>query len=404
MLRIETDKRATLPTYGKTGSAPTIGLPTIVTTVTPGPITVTEVTDRTAFMRIQPEWDALVQRTCDQPFYRHGFIRVWLDNFAPSVELRVLLARDEEGNLVGALPLMAERGSMYGAPVRRLVAAANDHSCRFDMIAWDSKAVGAAFFSRLVADTSWDVLCIRDVPEEGNARQLYEAAQAAGFPCGAWESLRSPYIALPGSPEAYESRLSAKHKSNLRRRRKNLSTQGRVSVEQVTGSVDLSAKLEEGFALEASGWKGRKGTAISQEAATWGFYSELARNESYRGALSLYFLRLDGKPLAFQYGLLDGGAFYLLKPSYDEAYKEYSPGHLLMQDVVRDCIAREMLEFDFLGPDMPWKRDWTGSVRRHDWLFIFRDSRYGRLLHGAKFRWAPYAKRVVSRGRADEQE
>ncbi|HLM42962.1 MAG TPA: cellulose biosynthesis (CelD)-like protein, partial [Myxococcaceae bacterium] len=80
---------------------------------------VVEVTERTTFMTLEPEWNALVGATADEPFYRHDFFRVWMDNFAPESRPRVLTLRDEQGHLGGALPLMEGRTSMYGVPVRQ---------------------------------------------------------------------------------------------------------------------------------------------------------------------------------------------------------------------------------------------------------------------------------------------
>jgi CelD/BcsL family acetyltransferase involved in cellulose biosynthesis len=362
-------------------------------------ITVAEVNDRATFVSLEAEWDALVEATHAESFYRHSFIRIWIDNFAPRKRLRILVGRDEHGTLVSALPLMQERGSLLGAPVRQLTATANFHSPRFDLLAFDAEAAGRAFFGYLSADKSWDVLRIDDVPQGGNAWHLYEAATQAGSPVGTWPSLQSPYIALPGTYAEFQAQLSSKFRANLRRRRKKLEELGRVTVERVMGGMELDGKLEEGYALEQSGWKGRGGTAIAQDNATWGFYTELARTASYGGHLALYFLRLDGKPVAFHYGLEYGRRYFLLKPAYDEAYRECSPGQLLMDEVLKDCVARGFEEFDFLGPDMPWKRDWTDHVRPHAWIFIFRDASYGRLLHKAKFKLAPAAKGMVARWR-----
>src|SRR4051812_1818594 len=89
------------------------------------PSRVTELNDRAAFILLKNEWDALVGRTGDQLFYRHDFLRIWIDNFTPRAKLRVLLARDDEGRLTAALPLLEERVLMYGLPVRQLLAAAN---------------------------------------------------------------------------------------------------------------------------------------------------------------------------------------------------------------------------------------------------------------------------------------
>jgi len=81
---------------------------------------------------------------------------------------------------------------------------------------------------------------------------------------------------------------------------------------------------------------------------------------------------------------------------YDEAFKEYSPSHLLLEDVLKDCIARGLSEFDFLGCDLEWKLDWSPIVRSHHWLFIFRGSRLGRVLQKAKFAWIPAAKGTLT--------
>jgi hypothetical protein len=44
-----------------------------------------------------------------------------------------------------------------------------------------------------------------------------------------------------------------------------------------------------------------------------------------------------------------------------------------------------------------WKRDWTDRARRHTWLYLFKDSAFGRALCVAKFRWLPAAKGLVAR-------
>jgi CelD/BcsL family acetyltransferase involved in cellulose biosynthesis len=360
-------------------------------------ITVSEVRDRSGFMRLATEWEALTDASKGDPFYRHEFIRIWLDNFAPHTKLRVLLARDGDGSLLAALPLIEERAQMLGMPVRQLVAAANDHSCRFDLIAnhIDGEKVGRAFWAHLAADRGWDLLRISDVPEGGNAWHLYNAAMNGGYPVHAQESLNSPYICLPTTSAEMQARLQSKFRANLRRRRRKLEEKGRVTVERITGGIELQGKLEEGYDLERSGWKGQGGTAIAQSTQTWGFYSELARTAAYGGYLSLYFMRLDGEPVAFQYGLTREDHYYLLKPSYSEAHAECSPGQLLMAEVLEDCIARGVKEFDFLGPDMIWKRDWTDQTRKHMYLYVFRDSAYGKTLHRARFDWARLAKELM---------
>jgi len=352
--------------------------------------------DRPSFLTLEDSWNALVEATDPQPFYRHEFIRIWIDNFAPRQPLHILTLQDD-GGLIGALPLLRRRSRILGLPVRQLTSTANVHSCRFDVIAREPERAARAFVAHLAADRSWDMLQLTDVPEDGNAWHLFRAAERAGFPVASWESMRSPYVALPPSMDQLERALSAKFRSNLRRRRRKLEAHGRVSLERVDGGMELEGKLEEGFFLERSGWKGKSGTAIAQDISTRGFYSELARAAANRGYLSLFSLRLHGRATAFHYAFSKGRRYFLLKPSYSERLSDCSPGQLLVREVLADCVGRKMEEFDFLGPNMSWKQDWTSLARRHTWLWVLRDSGFGRALCRARFHWIPGLRRVVLR-------
>jgi CelD/BcsL family acetyltransferase involved in cellulose biosynthesis len=354
------------------------------------------ITDRVAFAALEHEWDALVARTDDQPFYRHAFLRLWLEHFGSDSTLRLLTLRSAEGRLVAVLPLLLRRARMHGVPVRELSSAANLHSCRFDLVAEDPQLAAEAFVQALQARHDWDVLRLVDVPEGGAARALIGAAVRAGLCGSTWPSIRSPFISLPGVAGATFECGSAKFRANLRRRRKRLQEQGRVTLERIDGGPALQRQLEEGLRLEARGWKGNAGTAILQDPATLGFYVGLAQHAAARGMLRLWVMRLDGRAIAFHFALEHGGRYLLLKPAYDEALGACSPGQLLMQDVLADCVRRGLREFDFLGPDMPWKRDWTTEVRPHAWLYAFRGWR-GRALHALKFRMAPIAKEMLTR-------
>jgi len=357
-------------------------------------LSVEEIADRTDFLRLEEEWDALAAPR-GEPFYRHGFLRLWLENFAPRARLHILAARDGSGALAAVLPLIRP-DRVAGFPAM-LVSASNDHSPRFDLIAADEGSAARAFLGHLASDPSWEVIRLREVPSGGGARMLLEAAREAGFPIGEAAAAGSPFLRLPGTPGELEGRLPARLRADMARRRKKLAEKGKLEVQRIAGGLEVPAFLEEGFALEAAGPKGRAGTAIVQDGRARGFYSELARNEAYAGRLALFFLRVGGRAAAFHYGLADGGRYFLLKPAFDERFHECCPGQLLVEDVIHDCLGRGIGELDLLGPDMPWKREWTDDLRPNSWLYLFRDSRRGRALRGLRFGWGRKARNEIRR-------
>jgi CelD/BcsL family acetyltransferase involved in cellulose biosynthesis len=354
---------------------------------------VEEARGRPAFDALRAPWDALVARgPADVPFAAHGWVSAWLDAFAPGAEPLTLVARDAAGAPLGMAVFLEERRR----GVTRLVAPANDHSCRVEWaLGPDAGSAVAALWSHLRDRVSWDVLLLRDVPRDGPTSVLVEPlARADGHLTGRWESLRTPRISLGATPA--EERTSAKFRANLRRRGRRLAELGAVAVRRADGPGEVDAALADFLAVEASGWKGEGGTAIALDGALIRFYARIARDAAARGALAVRALTLDGRPVAVHLGLVHRGVYYLPKTAYDEALGSVSPGQLLQREVLAECEARGLAAFDFLGPDMPWKRDWAPEHAPHDWLYVYRPSLPGRALHALKHRVRPAVKEVLS--------
>jgi CelD/BcsL family acetyltransferase involved in cellulose biosynthesis len=358
-----------------------------------GRFSVEEVHGRAAFQGLRGEWDALAARgPADSPFVGHGWIAAWLEAFAPRAEPIVLVARAPSGEAVGMAPFLPERAN----GVVRLLSPTNDHSCRFEwVLGRDASGAVAALWAHLRDRMRWDILLLRDVPRDGPTSVLLEPlARADRHPTGRWESLRSPRIALGGVPA--EERTTARFRANLRRRARRLCEMGAVAVRRAGAPADADGAFAEFLDLEASGWKGSGGTAIALDPALVRFYGRIVGDAAARGDLAIRSLTLDGRPVAVHLGLVHRGVYHLPKTAYDERLGAVSPGQLLQREVLAECEARGLAGFDFLGPDMPWKRDWEPEHAPHDWLYVYRPSLAGRAMHTLKHRVRPALKEVVS--------
>jgi len=349
------------------------------------------------FSALERDWNSLVTSHNNSLFFRHEFLSLWFESFARRERLEILTGWSPERRLVAALPLMQKRASIRGIPVRQIVASSNSHSCRFDMIAENPQVAGEVFFGHLAARKDWDVLQIADVPEGGHAWHLYRAAMTQGFPVGTWRSQNSPFLLLPSSEPELRGRVSSTLRSNARRKLRHMEKSARAQFERID-TADLGAVLDDFFRIERQGWKGRNGTACDQDEQTRSFYTRLALLAADKEWLSLFRITLDGKTAAFHYGLTYDGVYLLPKLAFDEQFGDFSPGLVLMHEVILECIRMQLKAIDFLGTDDDWKTRWTQAVLPHYWLYIFPNTIKGRLLHKLKFEWATLAKRLLYRG------
>jgi CelD/BcsL family acetyltransferase involved in cellulose biosynthesis len=335
--------------------------------------------------RLADEWCKLCDEAFDdQPFYRPEWIGAYLRAFAPRKPILLITARMND-RLKAVLPLIEDRTWLWGFPLRRIHSAANVHCLRFDLLRSASPEgllATRAIWEFLRDSVKWDVLEMSYVPSNAALEDLIVAAKENGFQTECKEPWHSPYIPLRlgnGTEETWLQETPTKFRANLRRRWRNLSTQGPLVLHRLD---KVSSDLLEGFYdLEQSGWKGRTGGAIRLNRQTRQFYDEIAQAATRFGYLSLYVLKSNGRNVAAHFGLSYGGRYFLSKPAYDEAYARFSPGHLLVHAVLGDCVKRGYNEFDFMGDSDNWKREWTMESRTHKVWYVFGKTRKGCALH-----------------------
>lgn len=316
------------------------------------------VRDEAAFLDLAAEWDALVEP--GQPFLRHAWFVAWWRAFGAGAELAVATARDGE-RLVAAFPAVRRRGA--------LEAMANVHTPWFAPVAADDDA------RRAIVDAA-----IEAAPSAFHADALVDTsiaddARRHGRLVVVDDRHVSPIVEVAGGWDAYWKANKARLSETARRRRK-LHREHEVEEHLVVAPDDLDAVLAEGFALEASGWKGRSGTAILDDERTAGFYRDAAAGYADAGLLRLSYLRVDGDMTAFDLAVLDGGAYLLLKTAYDESLRALAPGMALRLAVVERCFELGV-DHDFLGDDMPYKRVFSTTERRHLAVRAFRRAPVG---------------------------
>jgi CelD/BcsL family acetyltransferase involved in cellulose biosynthesis len=188
---------------------------------------------------------------------------------------------------------------------------------------------------------------------------------------------RAPYAELRGTFADYESGLSRNRRRAVHRAWRRLRETAPVTVDVWSGGDDLHARLDEVFTVEAAGWKGRRGTAIASLPAVRAFYTEVAGWAASRGWLRLSCLRVRGRAIAVDLGLVHRGTWYSLKAGYDERWREYGPGALLVHALLEHACDAGVRHFDLLGDADAFKDAWATASRSLVHVQAFRPTPAG---------------------------
>jgi CelD/BcsL family acetyltransferase involved in cellulose biosynthesis len=171
--------------------------------------------------------------------------------------------------------------------------------------------------------------------------------------------MRSPFVNVEGDWDSYWSSLSKNLRGTVRRCRNRLGDLGEVTIEVAERGENLGQLLAEGFAIEATGWKGKEKTAIASRPETRRFYEQVAGWAAEAGILRLAFLRIDGRAAAFSFNIEAGGSHYLLKLGHDAELSRAGPGTVLTAEMVKRCFTLGLASYEFLGHADRYKLRWT---------------------------------------------
>jgi CelD/BcsL family acetyltransferase involved in cellulose biosynthesis len=355
-----------------------------------GGVAITEHRGLAGLEQLAPAWQQLCLDAGTVPLAGPAWIGAHLLAFERAADL-LLLSVHVEGRLAAVLPLLRGRVWIRGLPVRALRGPGNQNTIRFDLALRPgprAEAVLEALWRHLAARRDWDCLMLPEAPAGGAAAALVAHAGAAGHPTAAWPSKQAYYIpiaAAAGGVAAGMEQTSRDFRAHLRWARRRLEDVGRLELE--CRLQPQPEELDQFFALEAAGWKGHAGhgnAVLRKGPRARRFFQELAAAAGAAGQFALHRLLCDGRLLAASLGLFHAQGYYLVKTAYDENYKRFSPGHLLTEALVGECARAGRPRFDFCGEAFAYEERWTRQQLPHAFLYVFRASFGGRLLHHVK--------------------
>jgi hypothetical protein len=198
----------------------------------------------------------------------------------------------------------------------------------------------------------------------------------------------TPRITLSGTFEQYWRARGRDLTRNLTRRIRRATEEGielKLIIVQDPGRV--ARCIQEYGMLEATGWKGKEGTAVTAENSQGLFYRDMFEQFCERGEGIIYQLSMNGRVIASDLCVRRGGMLVVLKVAYDETVKNVSPSFVLRKMVLEDLFSTGDIRIvEFYGRVRDWHTKWTEEVRTMYHVNFYRDS------------WIPTVRHLIKSG------
>ena len=297
----------------------------------------------TALEPILAEWRELAAHALEpNVFYEPAFLLAAAQVFGRDAGAVLVWSGGEPRHLLGLFPARIEQ-HRYGLKLPVLVGLTHPYG-PLGVPLVDREAaeqVIAAFFAHLAADATLPGLALLPfLPEDGPfAAALAPILRRARMPAADFNRHQRALLAPSGERSFYfERRLGRHQQKELRRKWRRLAETGAVLIAAATESAAVGRALDDFFALEAGGWKGRAGTAIADHEELRRFIATAVRNLAAEGKAAINRIMVDGRAIAAAIVLRSGRCAWFWKIAYDEAFARYSPGVMLTVELTHELL------------------------------------------------------------------
>ena len=299
-----------------------------------------EICDVIAMQADIAAWEDLCGRAVEDNVYATPhYALALLDTLARRDAVKFVTVREGD-RLVGLLPVVTSPVAVPGLRARGHAWVTDytfsatpllDRSCATDAAAALVRGL------RKLGGGEW---VIPTINVEGPAgRALIDALESQRVPWTLRAGFERASLAIGQSfDDLMTAQIGAKRRRELARNRRRLEELGEVRHEVHTSGEGLARAIAAFLELEASGWKGERGTALACRPETRAFAERVfAGHGGVRCRADL--LLLNGKPIAAGMIVMTGNTGFTVKGAYDEAYAKFSAGLLLEVEVLKSFLS-----------------------------------------------------------------
>jgi hypothetical protein len=249
-------------------------------------------------------------------------------------------AWSDASKLIGLMPVIS-MWRAYKIPLPVLVSADPYGTLCTPLLDHDAAEDAVASILQQARQAGAHALMMRDTSLDGAAMKAFASVlhRDGMAPFVLQSHVRACLNASGDADEALRDALGAKKLKELRRQRNRLAEHGTVDFDVARTPAQMAVAVETFLRLEASGWKGKRGTALIQEAGDAAFVRRATAALAETGQCEIVTLRAGETAVAAAIVLRHQDRAFYFKLGVDERFARFSPGVQLTLDLTRHLCA-----------------------------------------------------------------
>ncbi len=183
-------------------------------------------------------------------------------------------------------------------------------------------------------------------------------------------------IALDGDFDRYWGERSANLRRNLRHYHNRLAAAGHEErLIRIDTPDELPAAVARYGAVEARGWKGKAGTAITASNRQGAFYARMLAEFARTGQACAYEYWLDDRLAASRLLISNDEIIVILKTTYDEELAALAPGRVLLHRILQhEFTASPGKRVELYTNATADQLRWATATRAIDHVTLYRNA------------------------------
>ncbi len=172
-------------------------------------------------------------------------------------------------------------------------------------------------------------------------------------------AFEAPFLRMDGDFTTY-FRSRTKHNSirMLNKSQCKLEEAGSVIYKQLSGS-----EIGKCFQLHEKRWMRKYDASSFTETMHREFFRALLNKPNLSFQVSLNGLMIGQRLIAFTYGFLCNGTYYIYRICHDDDFSVYGPGKIILMKLIEDCFQKDVQVFDFGLGYARYKYEWTNDKK-----------------------------------------